>query len=340
MIKRLFVTVAILLAAAASFAAQGERDFLLTDGGTLYTIESVDSDSVPHLKASSARLLLLTVDEGGKKTVSAVPATLVGGMHFNPALNYDAESDTLFVFWQHRFNGGLASEVVFNAYSKGTWGPATALDDANYDIRENLRIAVTRKVEVRNEDGSRMLVPELTVHAIWWHTHGRSEEARYAMLTIEKGSVTSIALRNMSDFVSDRRSYLINGSYVTDLLRHPAVFEAGSRDAVDIVFGDVTTNTMHRVTLKPVAQGRLRIPIGVRDIGFEPPSAKVNSTGPISAISSPTSNRMVYHYDSDGAVRYVMFDGRTWSGERTLALSQTLSRDAAIDVLRRMLNTE
>lgn len=337
--KRLLVTLAVLLAATVA-VAQGERDILLTDDGKLYTVESVVSETMPQLKASSARALVLTIDDGGRKSTTVVPATLVGGMHFNPALNYDSDSKSLFVFWQHRFNGGLASEVVFCSYSAGTWGPATALDDADYDIRENLRIAVTRKVEMRGEDGRKSVVPELTVHAIWWHTHGRTEEARYAMLTIEKGSVTAITVRNLADFVTDRRSYLVNTIFQTDLLRYPAIFESPSRDSVDIVFGDLTTKAMHRVTLKPVGDGRLRIPIGVRDIAFDPPSSRANSSGPISVISSSTSNRIVYHYDSEGAVKYVMYDGRMWSGERALSLSQTLSRDGAVEVLRKMLNTE
>ncbi len=337
--KRFLFALALILSAALGFAAPPDRDAVLAEDGTLYSIESRSRADLPGLEAAANRVLLLTINSGTSERNVIVPASLVAGSHDNPALNYDAESNTLLIFWQRRINGGLSSEVMFCALQNGEWSRATALDTLPWDLRENLRIGVTRKSEQIDEKGVRSAIPELTVHAVWWHTHGRDEYARYAMLTVERGNVSAISLHNLNDFISDKTSYLYDPRFNRELLRYPMIHESAGHDSIDVVFGDFLSNSMHRVRLKPVVKGRLRIPIGVRDSAFEPPLGKVASTGNVDALFS-SATRFAFYATSDQEVRYMLFDGKSWSEVRTVPTNDKLTLDAAIQVLRKMVEVE
>ena len=102
---------------------------------------------------------------------------------------------------------------------------------------------MTRSVQVPdNESDSRQhgRPPGLTVHVAWWDESAVGEGGRYAMLTIDKGVVTDIYRRDLSDFIN--RAYLKPfdlDDASKELLRHPVVFESPEHDTVDIVFGDL-----------------------------------------------------------------------------------------------------
>ncbi|HET7711672.1 MAG TPA: hypothetical protein VFL80_07055 [Thermoanaerobaculia bacterium] len=338
MTKRIFFIAALLLSALTAFAS--DRDAVLAEDGTLFTIESRPRADFPSLDAAASRVLVLTISRNGSEETAIVPASLAKGSHETPALNYDAESNTLLVFWQHRINGVLSSEVVFSSYQNGEWSRSTALDTQPWDQRENLRIGVTRRTEHIGENGQKTTVPELIVHAVWWHTHGRDEYARYAMLTIDKGAVASISLHNLSEFVSDKTNYLFDPRFNRDLLRYPMIHESADRDTIDVVFGDYFSNSMHRLRLKPTVKGRLRIPIGVRDAAFEPPLGRLASTnGSVDALFS-SSTRLAFYTTTEQEIRYMLFDGRMWSEVRSLPTTEKLSLDSGLQVLRRMVEIE
>ena len=166
-----------------------------------------------------------------------------------------------------------------------------SIDNAAYHFRQNLRIGITSRVEsISADDGSPTSVPGLTVHAIWWDQTGMGESARYAMLTIEKGTVTDVAIRELSDFVpptSDDKIFPVNVALNREILRHPALFESPDHKSVDVVFGDWNLNSFSRVTVKPrtSADGRLRVPVGVRDGGQIPPAPFHSHSDSIGAIS-------------------------------------------------------
>lgn len=165
MIKRIVVALALCLAATVAVADSRDRDLLLTSDGTVYTVEIANNEAARN--GESSWYLVLTVQNGLKRESAPVPGSLVGGAHSNPALGYDAESDTLFLFWQQGENGGLSSRLLFASYQKGKWSEATTLDSVDWDLRRNLRIAVTRFIETGDASGKHILVPQLTVHAVW-----------------------------------------------------------------------------------------------------------------------------------------------------------------------------
>ncbi len=338
MIKRLLIVAAICLLPIFAFGQDSDRNILLTSDGTLYTIESVYRDAVPNLNTTSSRVLMLTIQQGATATSVAVPESLTGGWHVEPTLAYDSDSKTLYLFWEAAKNNGLSSELLVCTYQNGNWGYATSLDSIDWDLRQNLRIAITRKTEQTNPDGSTTVIPEVTVHAVWWQQSGIGEWARYAMLTMDKGNVSSIQIQNLSDFLS-KPDAVRDTPVDNETLRHPIISESATRDRVDVFFGDVRADTMHHVTLKPVAQGRLRIPIGVRDDPILTPVAIADSAQGVSGFSA-SDGSLTYYYSGPQWLNYILYKNGTWSPLRSIALTGKLTAETAVEALRRMMNSE
>lgn len=338
MIKRVLILIAFVLLPAGAFAADAiDRDVLLTTDGTLYTVESVTSD-VAALQTTSQRVLTLTVQNGTTSTSTVVPATLEGGFNVSPSLAFDSQTNTLFLFWQTTRNGFLTSDLLVCSYHNGVWGVPTAIDSVSWAVRDNLHIALTRRTTTTAADGSTTTIPEITVHAVWWQENSSDEWARYAMLTTESGNVSSIQIKRVSDFLS-KPDMAVSDPIGSDVLRHPVILESGAHDTVDVVYGDVHSGKMHRVTIKPIANGRLRIPVGVRDGSIPTPVANLDAASRVSAIPSSGDGLALYFAGTD-SVNYLTFRNGAWSPVRSIALGPKLTFDAAVEAIRRMVNAE
>jgi hypothetical protein len=333
--KRLLIVVA-LLVAPALFAETSDRAILLAPNGTLFTAESKYNDSS---NLASTRYITLTIQNGANVIHTNVPASVSGGNNWQPELAFDDDSSTLFVFWLHSQNSILGmNELLFCTFQNGKWNAATSVEDVPYHFRYNVRVGVTRSVLYVDNDGNSRQIPGLTVHAAWWDDSAAGESARYAMLTVERGVVTDVTTHDLTDFVSNanlRRFDLPDNA--RELLRHPVVFESPDHDMVDVVFGDMQYNVIHRLTLKPVLQTRVRIPIGIRDTSYPPVKFKMlGSDSRVSGISTPP-DRLVYYYTLDDSVKYLTFENGAWSDEKSISVTSEVSAESAVSALRRMV---
>lgn len=331
--KRLLLIVALILMPAALFAEVADRDVLLTADGTLFTIESKTAT-----EGDSNRSLQLTVAQANKSTVTTIPETLTG-TNWRPALTYEPESKTLFVFWIGQVNG-MSSKLLSASYRDGKWSAAVSIDDQPYTYRYNLKVAITRHVSTLQPDGSWADAPALLVHAVWWEdAGGNREKARYALFTIENSRVINSEIHDLLGLAQlPDMAYQVDQNFNAEILRHPAIIEGTS--SVDVVFGDTDRMSLTRITLKPIADGRIHIPITVRGgRPFPPPqSFSANWTGHISTIGSGPD--LVMYNTTREATSYVMYSNGKWSGVRTLPLSENFSADAAAAALYRMLSAQ
>lgn len=350
MIKRFVIALVLLAAPLLAFGDAANRALLLTNDGTLYTIESAYTEDLGIQSPSTQVLVLTTRDDQNNTATSIVPETLLGGSHTNPALAYDSSSKSLFVFWQRAISNGMSSDLVFSSYTDGKWSEATSVDSAKYHYSRNIQIAVTHAVDQIDEKGAHSSVKGLTVHAVWWEdrpTSSINPWARYAMLTIENGLLTDIQVADLSLFTDVSKD--VSGPHDDDfneVLRHPAIFESASHDSVDVLFGDVVANNMHRVTIVPTLvlkagsdAGRLRIPIGVKDRGVAAPKFRSEPDARVTAIAGDKDKVVLYTTTKNG-VSYATYADGVWSPQRTLAVDDKMSADAAVEVLRRMVNAE
>lgn len=334
--KKLIVLVALLVLPLLASAQDAEN--LLIPDGTLYTIRQSDQPLGGRVRSEATAYLVLTTRRGDEVTSAPVPATLTAGVHSNPAMAYDAEAGMLYVFWL-RYTGFVESELLFASInSSGMWSQPTAFGQ-QFDYRENLRIAVTRKVVGEND----RLQPGVTVHASWWETdtHTGNESAKYAILAIENGHVEVTTL-DLAQFVSTGAQ--APGDLTKDeqaVLRYPVLQSSAKQESVLVTFGDTTTRTLHRVRVypvkPPVANGRIRIPVGRAegDLGAPKFDKAANST--LNAISGDT-DRMAFYVRDGGKLHYVLLRDGAWSSARSITLDEQISASAAVDAIRRLVN--
>ena len=336
--KRAVLVLALLLAPVALFAQSADRATVLAQNGTLYSVESRVAEAGSAI--TSIRYLTLTIQNGQNVIRTNVPASTTGGNNWQPELAYDSDSDSLLIFWLRSQNTVLGtSELLFCTFQNGKWNAATAVDDVPYHFRYNLRVGVTRSVQVTDTGtGEARQIPGLTVHAAWWDESAVGEVGRYAMLTVEKGVVTDIYRRDLPDFIN--RAYLKTfelDDASREILRHPIVFESAAHDTIDIVFGDMVTNSIHRLTLKPVLDSRVRIPIGIRDTNYPAPKHRLSTDASLSSIATPP-DRLVLYYKTNGAVNYLTYESGAWSNEKSIAITSEVSAEAAVAALRRLVS--
>lgn len=337
MIKRLLILILALLPVAAF--AQNDRDVVLAEDGTLYAVESTFAKDVAGLRTTSERVLTLRVQNGTENSVSVIPATLAGGWHVDPAIAYDSQSRTLFVFWEAAHNNFNTTELLVAAYQNGTWTEPASLDPAHLAARENFRIAITHSSEQIADDGTTTRVPEINIHAVWWEDNGAAEWARYAMITVEKGAVTAIDVRDLSSFGGVLAPDGAPKSDVArELLRHPAVVEKATRDSVDVLFGDSTTVSLRRTNIRPTIQGgRLRVPVGRGGTTISAPSAGTLSVGtPVNAILTADSVAFYFNGRTPNTLSYLLYRNGQWSPLRSIALNEKLSHDVAVSALEKL----
>lgn len=329
-----FIVVAALLLFPLFASAQGET--LLTPDGTLYTIEEQSPAATGTSDSEATVQLLLTTRNGGNITRQIVPATLEPGVNSSAAMAYDAESGMLYIFWL-RHTAMLESEMLFTSFDKdGNWAPATAFGQP-FDYRENLRVAVTRKVVGAHDK----FEPGITVHATWWETdtHTGKESAQYAILALEPGKV-EVTFLNLGDYLTAGDKVELEKDELS-ILRQPVLFTSAKQESVLVTFGDLATNRLHRVRVYPVRppanNGRIRIPVGRSEGGFNAPRFRNASNSTVNAVSGENDNLAFYVKDA-AKLHYVLLRDGAWTDARAIALDEQITAPAAIDAIRRLVN--
>ena len=339
--KRLLILFVLLLVPAALFA-QADRDVLLIPDGTLYTIDSEANDGTAPAQVN--HFLRLTVQRGTDTQSSIVPESLTEGLHYRPALAYDTESKTLFAFWL-RMPNAMSSELLLASYANGKWQKAISIDSKPFHLRYNLRIGITRRVATLQKDGTYGDVPALLVHAVWWEVTGDGEEARYALMSVESGNVTSFELHDLAEFTSPGDTvFAVDANFNDQILKHPAILDASAPDSVDVLFGDLRTNAFNRVTIHPIADGRIHIPIGAHPGGPHfgaPASFSAGWSGRVSTITSGRDGtKLILYNATPNKVSYLLYADGAWSPVKSLAVGDKLTTDGAVAAISRMANAQ
>jgi hypothetical protein len=306
-----------------------------------------NSDSV-EVDSSVMAFITLTVRRGDETQRFIVPGSLAPGVHKNPALAYDDGTQTLFVFWQ-RSASLLHSELLFQSLRADmTWSNPTAFGNGR-NMRENLRIAVTRRADAPAEDGhGTVAVPQVNVHAVWWETdtHDGQESAQYAMLAVEDGAVIEkdIVIQSLYEFVDADEAALrfVSTSAIPEVFKHPALFTSAKQDEVLAVFGEIRDESFNRVTIRPskiVGNARVHIPVGRTGDGMPAPRFAAANNARIGTLVGAGNGIALYSSD-DTALRYIFFADGKWTDTRTLPLDNGINADAAVNAVRRLIEHE
>lgn len=326
-----------MLAAASAFA-RADRDVLVTPDGTLYKLEQATPSASAHIDA--ATFLSLAVQHGGDAPeYLSVPASLKSGYNFSGTLAYDAETKTLFVLWIHAPNA-MTSEILLASYREGKWQPAISIDTQDYRFRNNLQLAITRRVSQLQKDGTYADTQALLLHALWWEESGHGEEARYALLTVDKGVPTVAEVHSLEEFIAPDTDTVndVDATFNKDLLRHPAIVSSPSESSVNVVFGDTRTNTIHYTRFTPVADARVHIPVGIGGggRGIKAPRGFADDfSGTVTVLAH--GDNLLFANESEKGVSYLMYSDGKWSDVKSISTSDKLSAATALAAIERML---
>jgi hypothetical protein len=345
--KNSLIALAILLVSATAFAQVPDRDVLVSPEGTVYTLEQAFPSSSSGVAATN--VLQLTIQSGSETQHMLVPESLTAGFHSDGTLAYDASSKTLFVLWTHMPNG-MSSELLFASYREGKWQPAVSIDYRAYSARANLRLGITRRVSQLQKDGTYADAPALILHALWWDSNGQGDEARYAMLPIDNGSLShdSVELHSLEEFVGDDETVnAVDAKFNSEILRHPAIVSSPMQNSVDVIFGDTNKNSLHKITLHPIADVRIHVPgsIGGGAPGggkplnlIAPAGFTADWKGPITVIER--GDRFVFANATDKALNYLTYSDGTWSDAKSIALNSKLSVETALAAVDKMVSSQ
>ena len=337
--KRLILVLALLF--VPLFASAQQSDTLLLPDATLYTIHYERAYDHPEVKVASSTYLVLTTRRGESIVPEIVPATMVGGVHFNPAIAYDSESGMLFAFWIHNPTGRSTQLMFASRNADGVWSEAASFG-AYEDRRENLRIAVTRKFVDENGE----VRTGVTVHLAWWQfdpgTHEKS--AQYMMVTIQNGNVVNLEPLDLAQFVplnvvtaGVEPGQEIDGA----ILMQPLLVSSPQQDSVALVFGHLETGTLTSVRIRPGtkvgANGRLRVPGGRREGGpYQAPAMSLSGSSNVDGIYG-NDGTIAFYGKVAGKLRYVLLKEGVWSQAHSISLSEQITEGTALDALRRLV---
>ncbi len=342
--KKLLLVLALFVLPVAAFA-DDQREILLTSDGTLFVAEQQSSNDFPEVDSSVMAFIRLTVRQGEETHKFIVPGTLEAGLHKNPALAYDDATKTLFVFWQ-RSASLLHSELLFETMNANfDWGPTAAFGDGR-NMRENLRIAVTRKADAPTADGQgTTIVPQINVHAVWWETDSwdGQESAQYAMLTVENGAVIETSIHQLFEYVdpSAATNRFVADS-VDEVFKHPSLFPSPQQDSVLVLFGEARDDSFNRVRIRPakvVGQARVHIPVGRNEGRSGSPRFNTTSNARIGTLVGG-DDRVALYTSEGNKLHYVLFKDGKWSKDQSVPIDSDINRDAAINAVRRLIEHE
>ncbi|MBI2214280.1 MAG: hypothetical protein HYU52_11595 [Acidobacteria bacterium] len=343
--KRIALALAFVLVAFGAQAQLRVSDVLLTDDGTLFTIERVtksdlEAESGAPVETTSSSVLRLRVQREESLETILVPGSLNGGSHIEPTLAWDSNDNRLYVFWQ-RMPGIGSSELLFASFKDGNWTAVEAFDGGNWRTRFNLKVTITRFAEHRLEDGTVESRPALIAHAIWWEQWGEHEAARYAMLELEQGSVRRVQIRDLAEF-HDRYSppTELPAGYDKSVFRTPFLFDMPDGDSIEVLFANWYTNRYQLVNIRPVTdekEGVLTIPTGVTRGEFDPSPIKVPDTNAaLKAIRPNVISGTITIYAHNGeTVNYAELCRGRWATSGSLKINGATTLETALEALRK-----
>lgn len=311
-----FFAIALLVLAPAAFGASS----VLTSKGLLYSIDHPDEGTSILLMRRSA----------SAKALIVVPSTVDSVRDYRAQLDYDRVNDRLYVTW---IRESETSDVMMSWLEpNGDWSDAIIVSTApGLAHRDELRTVLTRST---GSDGTRATL----LHVASWIRDGETLHGDYALVAFDAAGHMSTSGANFETLDALGSS----GTVADDLgviNAFPALAMAAISDGVDVVFGSEKGTGLTRTHISPRLEPTARLwkPVG-RSSGSMPPAHfAATSVAPVRAFF--VRDRVVL-YTNDKIFRFVVFEGGAWSGTQEFTLDDSLTGDALLTQIRRMIEEE
>jgi hypothetical protein len=342
--RRTFLTLALLLAATATWAAS---PFFLDRNGVLWTASSIDSG------------LLLSGQQNGTEVVhSVVPFAvgLAGTSDTQIQVAADDITGKVAVVWQRNWSAA-ASEIMMAVWRDGSW---ERIEHLSQNLDAHPRNPVIQLSEVSDtvpdptapDDPTKAtLVQDSFLHVLWWEgADGGAQNAEYALLRLtgDPSDPSNLLEKNLDSLAGI--GLLCNTPAPPDVLEHPLFAAQTARDKATAFFGsernclfqllDITfvlddgSSSQAPGGMTAVAQRRRHMPIFGVEKAF--PMVQGLSMEGARLILGTNLFPVVYRVVNGNTVEYMTATDAGWTPRRTLAVADGLTMDQAIPLVENL----
>jgi hypothetical protein len=323
--KRFLFTVAIVLIAASAFAADAaDRDVLITSDGSVFSI-------ITHQSEDGLSTWLQLNAQVGEHTTELVVPESARGVNGLPTLAFDSDTKTLYVVWMRQPNS-TTSELLVTNYNldTGKFDQATVIDSGPV-VRSNVTIRFTRQIQMVQRDNTIADTPALILHAAWWQKGPWGESPNYAVMALAGGFSSVPDVHDLTEFTGARDAAdPIDG----DFMRHVALVAGPTPNSVDAIFSDSRTKSFYRMTLRPIADTRVHITVGVKGPKLGGPRGlSFDWAGRTGTVVSGDGNTVIFTNTTDDTVSWVTLRDGQWLPVQSLKLSDKLTASMALSAL-------
>src|SRR5262249_42737983 len=153
------------------------------------------------------------------------------------------------------------------------------------------------------------------------------------VMPLSQGLVQVPDVHDLSDFanLSPRAP---NSPVDEAFMRQVSLVDGPTLDSVDAIFADSRTDAFYRATLRPVAEARVRMPVGAKGPTLGAPKAlDFPWAGRPGTITSPDGQTVIFTSTTETKVSWVTYRNGEWLDVREIALSDKVTVNVAMAAL-------
>jgi hypothetical protein len=335
------------LAAGVALAADGssyEEKSLLASDGTLYLLRagSATDLGISGGFSPSDRLIEWSLrKQDGTVQQGLIPETVNGDLKHDLQLAYDEPTRSLVLLWNEELT--VLNVLRFGIFRDGAWSVANLLPNLGFAHAYNPQMLLSHQtVSVQDYYGNPSTRTQTLLSVIWWE-QAQYAQARYAPIFLDGEATSDVQVYDLPALVGGGGAASAThpaGSYM-----YPSLQTEGIGGAILASFADLGSNKQYvaRITYptnlgKPGPDNatwlRRRIPVvGVASEGSIPDDVPVVVSGVRTVVGA--SYRPTLVWNTDTAVAYTHFDGKSWSSA-TIPLTDSMPYDRALRLVQEM----
>lgn len=350
-LRILLVAAGLALAARAGSAA--EQKTLLGSDGTLYVARAGSAldlgASGNSIRPTDSLIEFSFQRQDGSRGLGIVPGTIGTSTKSNLDMAYDEVSGSLLLLWKEDFR--VVNVLHLGIYRNGAWTQADLLPSLGFAHAFNPQMLLLHQtVHSLDPDGyDRSRVR--TILSVIWLEESYYVQARYAPIFLDEDSSSNdVQVYDLPATIGGGGPTSHEGIPESAYM-YPALQSEGPGGAMLASFADLNARKHYVVRIdfptnlgnpndpkNPVWERR-RIPVvGIvasGPIAFQRLDEAMPESAPVGTLIGSSYNPTLYWRDGD-VVRYVRFDGKTWSEARAIVLGKDLNFDRALRLLEAM----
>ena len=332
------------LAPAVSAGAPGAQErSLLTASGTLFSVQAglaADLGISDRNVAPNDFVIEWTAKrQDGKKEIGLVPGTLSRNPKRDLSVAFDEQTGSLVLLWSEHFS--LLSDIRLAILKNGVWRTIELVPNLGLPLAHNPQMLLTHDTVTENDEhGIETSRARSILHVIWLEESSRVQ-ARYVPVFLEQDLGTQqLTLYDLAVLAGSGGETDLEGVPV-GAYSFPSIEADGLDGAVLVSFADLTRDRQSHYVARIKYDGKeekvgRRIPVmGVKGSAPLPASAP-GTQGFLVGTVIGGGYRPTLHWSDGEAVKYIRFDGESWSSIKTIGLDEKMTYEKAKALVEEM----